>query len=147
MPDIDTQNVTLIRLDDQISWYDRKSMWNQAWHKRLKLVEILLAASIPIASVGISNDILTAALGTGVVVLEGIQGFYQYGNLWTSYRSTCEALKHEKYLFLANAGPYRRVSEPLVTLAERLESLVSQEHAKWVRGRHEEKDGKRDTET
>jgi hypothetical protein len=23
------------------------------------------------------------------------------------YRSTCEALKHEKYLFLSDAGPYK----------------------------------------
>jgi hypothetical protein len=50
---------------------------------------------------------------------------------WITYRSTAEALKHERYLYLAQAGPY--VGEDRHRqLAERLEGLVSQEHAKWT---------------
>jgi hypothetical protein len=49
-----------------------------------------------------------------------------------AYRSTCEALKHERYLYLAKAGPYAAATEPRVLLAERVEGLVSQEHAKWA---------------
>jgi len=48
------------------------------------------------------------------------------------YRSTCEYLKHGKYLFLASAGPYRNAENPATLLAERIETLVSQEHAKWI---------------
>ncbi|MDF2738882.1 MAG: hypothetical protein K0S88_248 [Actinomycetia bacterium] len=48
-----------------------------------------------------------------------------------TYRSTAEALKHECYLYLAKAGLY--VGEDRQSqLAERLEGLVSQEHAKWT---------------
>jgi hypothetical protein len=43
------------------------------------------------------------ALGAVVVVVEGFQQLNQYQQLWTSYRSTAEALKHEKYLFLGRA--------------------------------------------
>jgi hypothetical protein len=47
-----------------------------------------------------------------------------------TYRSTAEALKHECYL--AKAGLY--VGEDRQSqLAERLEGLVSQEHAKGLR--------------
>jgi hypothetical protein len=53
---------------------------------------------------------------------------------WINYHSTCEALKHEKFLFLANAGPYTAAADPRVLLAERVESLISQEHAKWAAG-------------
>lgn len=35
------------RLDDQIDWYDRKSQENQAWYKRLRLIEIVAAGLIP----------------------------------------------------------------------------------------------------
>ena len=49
------------------------------------------------------------------------------------YRSTAEALKHEKYLFLSSAGPYA-AADRLRLLAERVEDLVSQEHAKWTQG-------------
>jgi hypothetical protein len=37
-----------------------------------------------------------------------------------------------KNIFLANAGPYAGVDNPRAMLAEWVESLVSQEHAKWA---------------
>jgi hypothetical protein len=74
---------------------------------------------------------MTATLGAIVVLLEGVQQLYQWQTNWLQYRSTAEALKHERYLFLAGAGPYRRPDRRLV-LAERVEGLVSQEHAKWT---------------
>jgi hypothetical protein len=46
-------------------------------------------------------------------------------------------LKHEKYLYLANAGPYATVAVAHALLAERIESLVSQEHAKWAAGQEQ----------
>jgi hypothetical protein len=65
------------------------------------------------------------------VVLEGAQHLYQLQEHWISYRSTAEALKHERYLYLARAGPY--VGEDWHRLlAERIEGLISQEHAKWA---------------
>lgn len=35
------------RLDDQIAWYDQKSQSNQKWYKRLRVIELIAAASIP----------------------------------------------------------------------------------------------------
>jgi len=67
-----------------------------------------------------------------IVVLEGLQQLNQYQANWISYRSTCEALKREKFLYLAKAGPYATANDPHALLAERIESLTSQEHAKWA---------------
>ncbi len=72
------------------------------------------------------------ALGVAIVVLEGLQSLNQNHDNWTRYRSTTEALKHEKYLWLAHAGPYATAANPDQLLAERVEGLVSEEHAKWV---------------
>jgi len=55
--------------------------------------------------------LLIAALGVIVVVLEGVQHLTQYQKTWLDYRSTAETLKHEKFLFLADAGPYASVVE------------------------------------
>ena len=66
------------------------------------------------------------------MTLEGLQQLQQYQQNWTTYRSTCERLKHEKYLYLAQAGPYTKAPRPDALLAERVEGLVSQEHAAWV---------------
>jgi hypothetical protein len=36
------------RVDDQISWYDRKSLTAQQWFKRLRGADIVCAAAIPV---------------------------------------------------------------------------------------------------
>jgi hypothetical protein len=36
----------------------------------------------------------------------------QYHSNWITYRSTAEALKREKHLFLATAGPYGAAENP-----------------------------------
>jgi len=75
---------------------------------------------------------LVGALGVVIAVAEGIQQLNQHHVNWTSYRSTCEALKYEKYLYLAKAAPYAGAIDPHALLAERVESLMSQETAKWA---------------
>jgi Protein of unknown function (DUF4231) len=122
------------RLEDQIRWYDQKSARNMRWFKRLKITEIVAAAAIPFLAVSSVpySKLITGALGVLITVLEGMLQLNQYHENWISYRSTCESLKHEKFVFLAHAAPYSSVSDPRALLAERIESLVSQEHAKWA---------------
>jgi hypothetical protein len=121
------------RLEDQISWYDRKSGYNQRAYKRIKIVEIVSAALIPF--VGAFNvahiAYLTGALGVIITILEGLLHLNQYQQNWSAYRSTCESLRHEKFCYLAKAADYAASPDPRALLAERIESLVSQEHAKW----------------
>ena len=124
-------NSAFERLEDQLSWYDTKSMENQKWYKRLKVVEIIVAAIIPFAAGFDGLNILTGILGILIVIFIGIQSLNQYHDNWISYRSTAEHLKHEKYLWLSKAGPYKDAKNPEVMLAERVESLISKEHAKW----------------
>jgi hypothetical protein len=131
-----TADPTLGRLDDQIDWYDRKSTSHKNYFNVLKVVAIVAAAVIPFLAAlplgGQFSRIIPAALGALIVVIEGIQQLFQLHTNWLLYRSTCESLKHEKYLFLAGAGPYAAAPNPHSLLAERVESLVSQEHARWT---------------
>jgi Protein of unknown function (DUF4231) len=124
---------TLERLEDQINWYDAKSSYNQRLFKWLKTATIVAAVAIPVcAGRGERLAILAGVLGALIALIEGVQQLNQYQQNWITYRSTCEALKHEKYLYLANAGPYASAENPKALLAERVESQVSQEHAKWA---------------
>jgi hypothetical protein len=131
------QSATLERLDEQIGWYDRKSRRNQLFYKCFKSSGIVAAASIPIVALSGAPPVAAGVLGGFIAVLEALQSLNQYQSNWIGYRSTCEALKHEKYLYLAKAGDYSAASNPQGLLAERTESLVSHEHAKWVSGRQE----------
>lgn len=125
------------RLEDQIAWYDLKSQHNQRWFKALKICQIVVAAAIPVGAAASAPLWLIGSGGALIVVLEGLQQLQQYQQNWTTYRSTCERLKHEKFLFLGRAGPYAAVANPESLLAERVEGLVSQEHAAWVSHREE----------
>ena len=122
------------RLEEQIAWYDRESQDNKRSYKRIKTVEIIAAAIIPLlAALSLPRlNYVAGALGVVITVLEGMLHLNQYQQNWTAYRSTCESLKHEKFTYLGKAAPYAAVADPHALLAERIESLVSQEHAKWA---------------
>ena len=55
-------------------------------------------------------------------MLESVQQLFQFHSNWTHYRSTSEALKHEKFLYRAHAGSYAPAANPEALLAERIES-------------------------
>jgi Protein of unknown function (DUF4231) len=125
------------RVEEQIAWYDGKSQCNQRWFKRLKICQIVTAAAIPFAA-SISAPVWVAGGGGAlIVVLEGLQQLQQYQQNWTTYRATCERLKHERFLFLSHAGPYATAENSEALLAERVEGLVSQEHAAWASHRED----------
>jgi Protein of unknown function (DUF4231) len=124
------------RLNDQLAWYDKRSGTNQRRYKGIKTTQLVLAGAIPIVSFleVYWVPFATAVLGGSVAILEGLEQLGQFHNNWTSYRTTAEQLKHEKYLFLSASGPYRDLAVPdaLRLLAERVEERISTEHAKWV---------------
>jgi hypothetical protein len=133
----DGHHPTLARLEDQIRWYGSRSTRNQQRFKAVKALQLLAAATIPVVATIGAHAAIPAALGAAVVVLEGLMQLNQYQQNWLTYRSTAEALKHEKYLYLGDAGPYAGAAEPRALLADRIEGLISQEHAKWVSTREE----------
>jgi len=130
-------DVVLDRLEDQISWYDKKASWNERMFKRLRIATIVMSSSIPLSAAFVKYALITGALGALIALFEGLQQLNQHHQNWITYRSTAEALKHEKYLFLSTAGSYASSTNPKTLLAERVESLVSQEHSKWTAEREQ----------
>ena len=124
------------RVDDQINWYDRKSMMSQNIFKRLRFTEIVAAAAIPLLAGQVdparaSLKWVVGILGALVAIIAGLLSLYRLQENWIEYRVTCEALKHEKFLYETRVGPYA-VSEPFPLFVERVESLISKEHSNWA---------------
>ena len=130
------------RLEDQVGWYDRKSSSSQRAYKRTKTAQLILGSAVPVLALMDAPPVVTALVAAVVVVLEGVQQLTQWQSNWVLYRSTAEALKHERFLYLSSAGPYRGEDRSAV-LAERVEGLVSQEHAKWTDARQQPDEGRR----
>ena len=126
------------RLDDQINWYDRKSAFNQTAYKRLRLIEIIAAASIPllagytqVSEYSIYVGIAIGVIGLTVAVLAGVVSLYRFQENWNEYRTTAESLKQEKYLYLARAEPYNG-DKPFELLVQRVEALLKSETTAWT---------------
>lgn len=125
--------VTLVRLDDQIAWYSKKSQRACRFYKLLKFIQIFISALIPLFSVFLNSEAqkIMAVLGVLILLIEGIQQLNQYQQIWLSYRSICESLKKEKYTFLARSSCYSAIENPDKLLSERIENLISQENSRW----------------
>jgi hypothetical protein len=124
------------RVDEQIAWYSQKSRWNQVMYKRLRGVEIVCAAAIPLL-VGMVDDqvpwlkLAAGVLGVAVAVIAGLLALYKFQENWLQYRSTAESLKQEKFLFLTAAGPYAE-DQSFALLVQRVEYLLSRENRSWA---------------
>ena len=87
-------------------------------------MQIVSAAVIPVLAATSLPTWVAGALGALIVVLESIQQLFQFHSNWTHYRSTSEALKHEKFLYLAHPGAYATCANPEALLAERIENRM-----------------------
>lgn len=122
------------RVDAQIGWYDGKSKTAQHWFKWLRGAEVLAAALIPLIA-GFAKDtfpitLVVALLGATIVVISALISLNQFQENWTEYRTTCESLKHEKFLYLTKAEPYHE-EDPFRFFVQRVESLISKENSAW----------------
>jgi hypothetical protein len=122
---------------DQLAWYEGQATRDKHWYQTLKVIQLVVAAAIPVVAALGAGAAVAGVLGAVIVTLEGIQQLFQFQQNWTSYRGTAEALKHEKFLFLAGADRYARAERPTAALAERVEGLVSREHAAWASSQRE----------
>jgi hypothetical protein len=123
------------RVDDQISWYEEKSAWNQSRYKRLRMTEFSCAALIPFLS-GMGDKIpggawLIGILGVAIAIAAAAGSIYKFHETWIQYRTTVELLKYEKFMFLTGSGPYAN-ADKFTTLVERVENLISKENSTWA---------------
>ena len=114
------------RLDPQIEWYSKKSKHCQKLYKTIQIIEIILAATIPLLS-GYSDILLIS-----ITILESIAKLNKYHEYWIQYRSTCEILKYQKHIYLTSSAPYNKEDESVDNLFVRnIEQIISSENNQW----------------
>lgn len=126
------------RVDDQIAWYGAKSSYNQKRYRWLQVLAIVAGSLIPFLTgyvdhpdYGPTFKILVGSLGVLGALITGLQSLYKFQENWVQYRSTCEALKSEKYLFETQTPPYTG-PDALANLVQKVETLISSENKKWT---------------
>lgn len=131
---MDAEQYIQQRVDDQIRWYDQKSIRAQLWFKALRIIEVVCAAAIPLIAgfelFDCYSNLVVGLLGAVIAICAALIGLGNYQENWVEYRTTCESLRHEKYLFLTAAEPYN-ADEPFGLFVQRVEGLVSKENSTW----------------
>lgn len=122
------------RVDDQISWYDKKSIINQLFYKRIQFMQIVLSSSV-VLLVGFQNEQdwirwVIALFSMFVAISTGLNALYKFHENWTSYRTTVESLRHQKYLFLTGVEPYDK-EDSFDVFVGNIEALISKENSNW----------------
>lgn len=123
------------RVDDQINWYDEKSRKAQKWYKGLQLLEIIIAALIPLLSGYTEHSYIPLIIGISgavIAVIEAVTKLNNYHENWIQYRTTCEMLKYQKHLFITGSSPYNNGNETIASLfVHNIENIISSENNQW----------------
>lgn len=125
------------RLQPQIDWYSKRATYNQNWYKALKIMEIILTATIPLINIFLSwhcARIANIGISAMLMIIEGVHHIWNYHDLWIKYRQTCELLKRELHLAQNSAGPYKCLTaeEQSSLLVVHSECIISKENTLWA---------------
>lgn len=124
------------RVDNQINWYDEKSIHCQKMYKIVQSIEIVLASLIPLLSAytkyNIIIAILVGVLGSCIAIIESVTKLYKWHENWIEYRTTCELLRYQKHLFITKSFPYNSEPESIDNIfIKNIENIISSENNKW----------------
>lgn len=138
IPGVDPSNLVLGHLDSQIRWYDANAQRTMTWHFRLRGLQLVIAALIPVTQVFSSSVGLragAASMAALVAIAQGFDSIHHYGEHYVKWRATCQKLCNERHLFAVAAGPYGKPAphspEALALLAQRTSAIEGQEQAQW----------------
>jgi hypothetical protein len=127
------------RVNDQISWYERKSALNKNYYKRLQVVAIVCGAAIPVLTVFEGPAVvafirpLIAVLGSAVAVISATINLYKFSDNWVKYRTAAQLLTREKNLFLTQTAPYaaENASQAFKLFVQNCEAIMAAENSEW----------------
>ena len=127
------------RYFDQINWYDGKAQENQTKYRRLQWTLIILAAMTPALIELDLNELIGNGFGhlatvTSVIVaiLTAAMKTFKYQENWINYRTTCEALRREKFFYDGGIGEYQNTLNKEALFIERAEGMMSRENTLWI---------------
>lgn len=126
------------RYKKEIDWYDKKSKHNQRVYKRLQVISIVLTSLSPVLVLltYLLSDlwvaIITVIISIIITIVTSFNRTFKYYDIWINYRTICETLKKEIYLYEAKIDEYEKAEDAKSLFVRRVESLISRENTLWI---------------
>jgi hypothetical protein len=67
-----------------------------------------------------------------VAILTAAMKTFKYQENWINYRTTCEALRREKFFYDGGIGEYQNTLNKEALFIERAEGMMSRENTLWI---------------
>ena len=102
------------------------------------MTQFVAAALIPFLTAYLTPEmpatkLVVGVFGVAIAVITATLDLCRFQEHWMEYRTTCEALKKEKYLFLTDSEPYTSdLVAKFQLLVQRAETLISKENSNWT---------------
>lgn len=141
---MDIQKYMTDRVDDQLDYYKNAASTAKRSHFRMQTAIIVLGLLVPVVTnlpsewtllgagdISTHLRIAVTVLSLTLAILTGLANFRKPGDLWLTYRMTEELIKHEKYLFVTDSGPYYNNKKAAHDFVETIEAIISAEHNKF----------------
>ncbi|MEM7668702.1 MAG: DUF4231 domain-containing protein [Pseudomonadota bacterium] len=140
---------SLTEYQGQRSWYSKRAGELKTKAQRIDIFIIIcgaLVAALPVfkpaSDVSIIN-IATSLLGAAVVIGQGLQRVYRYGETWPEYRRASERMKRDWRAFINAVPPFGAEDEDAARTAyiAALEHAIEEEQKLFFDGVTEKKSG------
>ena len=124
------------RVLEQIAWYERKGRLNKRIYLSFKVVELLMALSLPFLSGFLTGDgrvlqFVVGILGVLIAAASGLAVLLKAQENWINYRNVAETLKYEKFLFLTGSGDFKGEGG-FNHFVDRFENILAQSTKAWM---------------
>jgi hypothetical protein len=123
----------------ELKWYDKESLFNKSIHTRLQWSIIVLSSLTPVFIIidyalndNLYFTLISVISAIAVAIIASAMRTFKYYDNWISYRTTCETLKKEIYLYEAGIDEYAGSEDKESLFVKRVESLISRENTLWV---------------
>jgi hypothetical protein len=130
------EEFAVTRYNDQLNWYSRKAdSYKKITHivsSAVVVMSILLPVATSVFPCEWKYRWISLVLSLGIGLATGLAGVFRWRDLWISYRATEESLKREYSFYFVKTGVYRDCEDPVEVFMNRIETILSDEHSKWV---------------
>ncbi|PKM51447.1 MAG: DUF4231 domain-containing protein [Firmicutes bacterium HGW-Firmicutes-7] len=130
----DNKSIAENYLLDYLEYYDKKSISYKKWYSVLVVLDIVISAFIPFATLFIDNfsytKYIVAFMGSVVTIVSAFKTTFGFHKNWVEYRTTAELLKYHKYLFETQSTPYCEENKGELLILN-VNSIVIKENRNW----------------
>jgi len=119
---------------EYLQYYDEKSISYKKWYTIFVVLDIVISAFIPFATLFIDifspTKYIVAFMGSVITIVSAFKTAFRFHISWVQYRTTAEILKYHKYLFETESYPYKGENRGELLISN-VNSIVEKENRNW----------------